>query len=136
MTDESDRLIAHAWVQREQDLLVIRRRAGRYLGGQWDIPGGTVEPGESAAEAAVRETIEEAGLVVIPGEKRPSWRRGREGEISGPGLGRGGVGGFDGADWCGAPGCICCASAPGSRRLAQRNVSTSDIAVVVPVLAE
>jgi 8-oxo-dGTP diphosphatase len=69
MTDESDRFVAHAWVQRKQNLLVIRRRAGRYLGGRWDVPGGTVEPGESPADAAVRETLEEAGLVVTAGEE-------------------------------------------------------------------
>jgi 8-oxo-dGTP diphosphatase len=63
----SDRFVAHAWVQRDQDLLVIRRRVGRYLGGQWDIPGGTVELDESPAQAAVRETMEETGLVVTSG---------------------------------------------------------------------
>lgn len=33
-------------------------------GGKWTIPGGMVEPGESPAEAAVREMKEETGLEV------------------------------------------------------------------------
>ncbi|MFC9688620.1 NUDIX hydrolase [Kribbella sp. NPDC056951] len=34
---------------------------------RWEIPGGHVEPGESAAEAAMRETVEETGVLVTPG---------------------------------------------------------------------
>ena len=47
-------------------LLLIRRgnEPGR---GLWSVPGGRVEPGESDAEAVVREMAEETGLVVEPG---------------------------------------------------------------------
>ena len=69
MTAESDRFVAHAWVERDGSVLLIRRLDGRYLGGQWDIPGGTVEPGESPLQAAVRETEEETGLLVDSGEE-------------------------------------------------------------------
>ena len=34
---------------------------------RWDIPKGTVEPGENFAEAAVRELREETGLTAPPG---------------------------------------------------------------------
>ncbi|MGP4014564.1 NUDIX hydrolase [Saccharopolyspora sp. 5N708] len=59
-----DRYVAHSWVERNGKLLLLRRRVGRYLGGRWDIPGGTVEPGEQPEDAAVRETLEEARLRV------------------------------------------------------------------------
>ncbi|HEY3314097.1 MAG TPA: NUDIX hydrolase [Bacillota bacterium] len=36
--------------------------------GKWSIPGGLVEVGEKLAEAVKRETFEETGLVVEPGE--------------------------------------------------------------------
>lgn len=32
----------------------------------WDIPGGHIEPGESPEQAAVCETLEEAGILVEP----------------------------------------------------------------------
>jgi 8-oxo-dGTP diphosphatase len=62
MPTEQDRYVAHGLIEHEGKYLVLRRRDGRYLGGQWDIPGGTVEAGESPAEAAVRECVEEAGI--------------------------------------------------------------------------
>ena len=43
-------------------LLLVRQREG----GIWSTPGGLVEPDERPADAAVRETWEETGLVVRP----------------------------------------------------------------------
>jgi 8-oxo-dGTP pyrophosphatase MutT (NUDIX family) len=51
---------------------VIFDRRGRLLlqqrsdGGQWGLPGGSVEIGESVAAAVVREVLEETGLTVRP----------------------------------------------------------------------
>ena len=38
------------------------------MGGKWEFPGGKREPGESDADAAVREFDEEFGLAVRVGE--------------------------------------------------------------------
>lgn len=43
------------------DLLLIRRGRGP-AAGEWSVPGGRVEPGETLAEAVVRELAEETGL--------------------------------------------------------------------------
>jgi 8-oxo-dGTP pyrophosphatase MutT (NUDIX family) len=51
---------------------VITDRRGRLLlqqrsdGGQWGLPGGSIEIGESAVDAVVREVLEETGLTVTP----------------------------------------------------------------------
>ena len=42
--------------------LLLVRRATRPGAGQWSVPGGHVEPGETLAEAVVREVREETGL--------------------------------------------------------------------------
>src|SRR5215203_4910969 len=51
--------------------VVVRGRGGRLLlvrrcdSGTWELPGGRVDIGESAAEAAIRETAEEAAVRVV-----------------------------------------------------------------------
>ena len=45
--------------------LLLVRRANDPGRGLWSVPGGRVEPGESAAEAVVREVAEETALPVV-----------------------------------------------------------------------
>jgi 8-oxo-dGTP pyrophosphatase MutT (NUDIX family) len=50
-------------------LLITRRAAGlRRHSGQWALPGGSREPGESVEETALRELREETGVLVSPDE--------------------------------------------------------------------
>ena len=51
----------------EDRLLLIRRGHGPGAG-EWSIPGGRVERGETLAEAVVRELLEEAGVEGVCGE--------------------------------------------------------------------
>ncbi|HYK70526.1 MAG TPA: NUDIX domain-containing protein [Streptosporangiaceae bacterium] len=67
--------------------VVLRDRGGRILlfraelasqaeGHWWELPGGGIEPGESYADATVREIREETGIQISPGQVGPPrWRR-------------------------------------------------------------
>lgn len=65
--DYPDRPAAFAVVERDGKIALVRVTfaAG---GGRTDLPGGGIDPGESAEQAAVRECGEEAGLVIEAGE--------------------------------------------------------------------
>lgn len=51
-----------------QGRVVLARRRHAPLEGQWSLPGGVVELGETLRAAAEREALEETGLVVEAGE--------------------------------------------------------------------
>ena len=55
--------ISAAIIVSEGRVLMVKRRVkeGKL---SWQFPAGQIEPGEAAEDAAVRETIEETGLVV------------------------------------------------------------------------
>ncbi|MEX5299613.1 NUDIX domain-containing protein [Kocuria sp. CPCC 205292] len=55
---------AAAVVVREDGRLLLVRRGREPQRGRWSVPGGKLEPGETAAQAAVRETFEETGARV------------------------------------------------------------------------
>ncbi len=46
--------------------VLLVRRAKAPLAGEWSLPGGAVELGETLEEAVVREVAEETGLRVVP----------------------------------------------------------------------
>lgn len=50
------------------DAVVLVRRASPPLQGQWSLPGGLVELGETLRAATEREAHEETGLIVTAGE--------------------------------------------------------------------
>ena len=50
-----------------QGRLLMIKRGHEPGAGLWSIPGGRIEPGETDAEALVREMLEETGLAVEPG---------------------------------------------------------------------
>lgn len=59
-------LVAVAVVSGPRGVLVGRRRDGIP---RWVFPGGCVEPGKTAVQAAVRECVEETGVVVVAGRE-------------------------------------------------------------------
>ncbi|MEU4160613.1 NUDIX domain-containing protein [Actinoplanes sp. NPDC026670] len=63
-----DVVVAAAWVHvRDRRVLTVRANGSD----AFYLPGGKPEPGESDAEAAAREVLEEVGLTIDPAELRP-----------------------------------------------------------------
>ena len=56
-----------AVIVQEGRVLLIRRGQAPLLG-EWSLPGGVLECGESLGEATMREALEETGVVVDTGE--------------------------------------------------------------------
>ena len=54
-----------AVIERDGRWLLGRRPEGKRHAGQWEFPGGKVEPGESDHDALGRELREELGLVLV-----------------------------------------------------------------------
>ena len=57
-------IVGVAAVVIEDDRVALVRRGRPPAYGEWSLPGGAVEPGESLEEAVVREVAEEIGLKV------------------------------------------------------------------------
>lgn len=67
--------LVYCRIERDGAVLYLRRAPGVFRAGQWELPGGTVEPGEPHETAAIREVAEETALSVrLTGERgRYSW---------------------------------------------------------------
>lgn len=52
-------------VMKGDTVLMVRRVPDDFLGGNYELPGGGVDDGESFEQGVIRETLEETGLRVI-----------------------------------------------------------------------
>lgn len=63
------RIVVGAAIVRDGRVLAQQRGYPPEVAGQWELPGGRVEPGESEADALHRECVEELGVEVIVGAR-------------------------------------------------------------------
>lgn len=56
--------VVAACLERDNRFLLCRRPSHKARGGQWEFPGGKVEPGETKRQAIARELLEELGIEV------------------------------------------------------------------------
>ncbi|MBA2474208.1 MAG: NUDIX domain-containing protein [Pseudonocardiales bacterium] len=62
-------VVVAAALVRAGRVLAQQRAYPPELAGRWELPGGRVEPEESAREALIRECREELAVEVVPGEQ-------------------------------------------------------------------
>jgi 8-oxo-dGTP diphosphatase len=60
--DGIQQLVVRAVITQDRSVLLLRRAADDFMGGNWELPGGKVDPGETLDQALVREAREETGL--------------------------------------------------------------------------
>ncbi|WP_457206781.1 (deoxy)nucleoside triphosphate pyrophosphohydrolase [Nocardioides sp. P5_C9_2] len=65
MTDQPRVPVVGAAILRDGRVLAARRTTPPEAAGRWELPGGKVEPGETADSALVREVAEELGCTVV-----------------------------------------------------------------------
>lgn len=61
---ETPKLMVDVVIVSDDEEVVLIRRGSEPYQGQWALPGGFVEVGETVEEAAIREAAEETGLAV------------------------------------------------------------------------
>jgi len=52
------------FILHENRVLLLKKNPGLFGAGKWNVPGGKLQPNETAEHCAVREVYEETGLVV------------------------------------------------------------------------
>ena len=74
MSEDNTIIVTAAIIVDEGKVLIAQRPRGGRHPGQWEFPGGKVEPGETARECVVRELCEELGVVVRAGRQAAAIR--------------------------------------------------------------
>ncbi len=58
--------VTAAVIRDGEKVMICKRPQGKRFGGQWEFPGGKVEPGESLFDCIIRECQEELSIFIEP----------------------------------------------------------------------
>jgi ADP-ribose pyrophosphatase len=58
--------VTAAVIKDGEKVMICKRPQGKRFGGQWEFPGGKVEPGESLFDCIIRECQEELDILIEP----------------------------------------------------------------------
>ena len=58
--------VTAAVIRDGEKVMICKRPQGKRFGGQWEFPGGKVEPGESLFDCIIRECQEELSILIEP----------------------------------------------------------------------
>lgn len=61
--------VTAAIIEKDGKILITRRAPGQKQAGKWELPGGKIEPGETAQVCLMRELKEELGIAAEIGKK-------------------------------------------------------------------
>jgi 8-oxo-dGTP diphosphatase len=61
MEKPNPKIVAVAVIEKDGNILIGKRKRGKFLKGVWEFPGGTVEKGETLEQCLLRELQEEFG---------------------------------------------------------------------------
>ncbi len=64
-------IAVHVFVMQTERILLVQRQNTGFEDGNFRVPAGHLEPGESVTQAAIRECREEVGIAIEPSELRP-----------------------------------------------------------------
>ncbi|MBM6838984.1 (deoxy)nucleoside triphosphate pyrophosphohydrolase, partial [Clostridium saudiense] len=56
--------VVAAILEKEDKILIAKKREGKPLAGLWEFPGGKIEEGETPEESLIRELMEEMNIKV------------------------------------------------------------------------
>lgn len=57
-------VVAGILMNKDNEILIAKKKEGKHLGGYWEFPGGKIEAGEAPEESLIRELKEEMDITI------------------------------------------------------------------------
>jgi len=67
----ADIQVVACYVVCDEQFILLQRQSHKVHGGQWGLPAGKIDAGETASTAVIREVFEETGITITVADLRP-----------------------------------------------------------------